>query len=85
MNRNDRKSPQTNRPPLLKMTRALVAAAIAQGQPRTALQFVADGVRSARVLPPAEQFELAIGVVEEAATELKQLVLGRVFGLEATG
>lgn len=35
-------------------------------------------------LPPAEQFDLAIGVVEEAAAQIRQLFAVRVLGLEAT-
>ena len=77
-------APVENRPPLLKMTGALVAAAVAQRQPKMALQFMAKGIQSARTLPPAEQFDLAIGVVEEAAAEIKQLFVVRVLGLEAT-
>ncbi len=41
------------------MTGALVAAAVARRQPKMALQFMANGIQSARALPPAEQFELA--------------------------
>jgi len=62
------------RPPLLKVTRALVAAAIAQGQTRTALDLIANGFRTARSLPAAQQVELAIGVAEEAAAEVKAFV-----------
>ncbi len=58
-----------DRPPLLKMTRALVAAALAQGQTRTALQLIGNGLRTASSLPVAQQLELAIGVVAEAAAE----------------
>jgi len=76
--------PPLNRPPLLKMTRALVAAALAQRQPGMALQFMAKGIQSARALPPAEQFDLAIGVVEEAAVEMKQLFVVRVLRMKAT-
>ena len=66
-----------NRPPLLKMTRALVAAALAQGQTRTALQLIGNGLRTAMSLPAAQQVELAIGVAEEAAAEVKAFVFGR--------
>ncbi len=33
---------------------------------------------------PAEEFDLAIGVVEEAAAEMKQLFVVRALGLGAT-
>ena len=46
---------------------------------------MANGIQSARALPPAEQFELTIGVVQEAAAEMKQLDVVRVLGLKATG
>ncbi len=85
MNQAGLERPPVNRPPLLKITRALVAAALAQRQPRMALQLIANGIQSARALPPAQQFDLAIGVVEEAAAEMKRLFVVRVLGLEATG
>jgi hypothetical protein len=60
------------------MSRALVAAALSQGQPRTALQLFADGLRAASTLPVAEQLELAIGVAEEAAIGAKDFLAARV-------
>ncbi len=69
-----------DRPPLLKMTRALVAAALAQGQTRTALQLIGNGLRTASSLPVAQQLELAIGVVAEAAAEARNYVSWSVLG-----
>jgi hypothetical protein len=45
---------------------------------------MANGTQGARALPPAEQFDLAIGVVEETAAEIRRLFVVRVLGLEAT-
>lgn len=69
-----------DRPPLLKMTRALVAAALAQGQMRTALQLIGNGLRTASSLPVTQQLELAIGVVAEAAAEARSFVSWSMLG-----
>ena len=92
MNQADRESTNPSRdhgnrrrPPLLKMTRALVLAAISQGQPTTALQLLANGIRTATALPALEQLDLVLGVVQEAGAEVKPFVVARVPGMGATG
>ncbi len=92
MNQADRKSTNPSRehgnrrrPPLLKMTRALVLAAIFQGQPKMALQLLAKGIRTATALPVLEQLDLVLGVVQEAAAEVKPFVVARAPGMGATG
>ena len=91
MNQADRESTNPSRdhgnrrrPPLLKMTRALVLAAISQGQPKTALQLLASGIRTATALPALEQLDLVMGVVLEAGAEVKHFVVARVPGMGAT-
>jgi hypothetical protein len=92
VNQADRKSTNPSRehgnrrrPPLLKMTRALVLAAIFQGQPKMALQLLANGIRTATALPALEQLDLVLGVVQEAAAEVKPFVVARAPGMGATG
>ncbi len=71
------------RQPLLKMTRALVGAALSQGQSRTALRLIANALLAASRLPHEQQFELAAGVVAEAASEVSEFVSARVVGAGA--
>ncbi len=71
------------RPPLLKMTRALVAAALSKGQSRAALRLIANALLAASRLPAKQKFELAAGVVDDAASELRHFVSSRVLGAGA--
>ncbi len=73
----------SGRPPLLKMTRALVGAALSQGRSRTALRLIGNALLAASRLPPTQQFELAAGVVDEAAFEVREFVSARVSGAGA--
>ena len=66
--KDGRKRAAGTRPPLLKMTRALVSTALAQGQTRTALELLASGFRTARSLPAAQQVDLAITAAKNIAT-----------------
>ena len=62
------------------MTRALVAVALSEGQARTAVQLLANGLRAASTLPATQQLELAVGVAGEAALAAKDFVAARVLG-----
>ena len=66
------------------MTRALVAVAISERQPWTALTLIASGVRAASTLPATHQLELAIGVAEEVVVAAKDFVAARVLGNRAS-
>ena len=67
----------SGRPPLLKVTRALVRASISQGDPRAALRLLGNAAQSVRSLPVAAQRELVQGVLEE----LRDEVIGFFVGL----
>ena len=67
------------RPPIVKMTRALVVTAVAQRQPKMALQLLTSGFQTVRALPTADQFEIAVGIVEEVTEEFRGVV-GRRLG-----
>ena len=81
--RDGRSRAALGRPPLLKMSRALVATALSQGQSRAALRLITNALLAASRLPATQQFELAAGVVDEAASELKHFVSARVLGAGA--
>lgn len=72
----------TTRPQIVKMTGALVSAAVAQRQPKLALQLITSGYRTVRGLPASEQFGIAVGVVEEVSDAFRGLV-GRGLGWTA--
>jgi hypothetical protein len=67
------------RPPIVKMTRALVSTAVQQRQPRMALQLMTSGLQAVRALPAPEQFDIAVGIVEEVTEEFRGVV-GRRLG-----
>lgn len=62
------------RPPIVKMTRALIGAAVAQRQPKLAFQLMTSGFQTVRGLSAAEQIDVAAGIVEEVTEEFRGLV-----------
>ena len=62
----------SGRPPLLKVTRALVRASISQGDPRAALRLLGNAAQSVRSLSVVEQRELVQGVLEELRDEIAE-------------
>ena len=68
-----------HRPQIVKMTGALVSAAVAQRQPKLALQLITSGYRTVRGLPASEQFGIAVGAVAEVSGAFRGLV-GRGLG-----
>ena len=67
------------RPPIAKMTRALVSAAVAQRRPKMALQLLTSSLQTFRGLSAPEQFDIAVGIVEEVTEEFRGAV-GRRLG-----
>ena len=69
---------RAGRPPLLKVTRALIGASISQGDPRTALRLLGNALRTASSLPVADQLELVHGVLEELRDEITHLFVAAI-------
>ena len=76
---------RAGRPPLLKVTRALIGASIAQGDPRTALRLLGNALRTASSLPVADQLELVQGVLEELRDEITHFFVAAIPARGARG